>query len=62
VEQLDICHLVGNYHMADGVIVYIPASRVLVEADQTTQNWNFNWRGDPGCPVHYNRLLPAGAH
>ena len=32
--------------MADGVIVYVPASRVLVEADQTTQNWDYNWWGD----------------
>ncbi len=116
-NELDIYHIVGNYHMADGVIVYVPASRVLVEADQTTQNWDFNWWGDslmnnieyrklkvdtvlavhgqqpmplaevvsaierqvrntqafcrraaeaqffqPGCPVHYNRPLPAGAN
>jgi len=116
-NEVDIYHIVGNYHMADGVIVYVPASRVLVEADQTTQNWDFNWWGDslmnnieyrnikvdtvlavhgqqpvplaevvsaierqvrntqafcrraaeaqffqPGCPVHYNRPLPAGAN
>jgi glyoxylase-like metal-dependent hydrolase (beta-lactamase superfamily II) len=45
-NEVDIYHVVGNYHMADGVIVYLPASRVLVEADQTTQNWDFNWWGD----------------
>jgi glyoxylase-like metal-dependent hydrolase (beta-lactamase superfamily II) len=45
-NEVDIYHIVGNYHMADGVIVYLPASRVLVEADQTTQNWDFNWWGD----------------
>jgi hypothetical protein len=42
-NEVDIYHLIGNYHMADGVIVHVPASRVLVEGDLTTQNWDFNW-------------------
>jgi glyoxylase-like metal-dependent hydrolase (beta-lactamase superfamily II) len=45
-NEIDIYHIVGNYHMADGVIVYVPASNVLVEADLTTQEWDFNWWGD----------------
>jgi hypothetical protein len=116
-NQLDIYHIVGNYHMADGVIVYAPASRILAEADQTTQNWDFNWWADslmnnidyrrikvdtvlavhgqkplplaevvsaierqvrntqafcrraaearffqPGCPLQYNRPLPAASN
>jgi len=116
-NQLEIYHLVGNYHMADGVIVYAPASRLLAEADQTTQNWDFNWWADslmnnidyrrikvdtvlavhgqkplplaevvsaierqvrntqafcrraaearffqPGCPLQYNRPLPAASN
>ena len=32
--------------MADGVIVHVPASNILVEADLTTQNWDYNWWGD----------------
>jgi hypothetical protein len=32
--------------MADGVIVHVPASNLLVEADLTTQDWDFNWWGD----------------
>jgi hypothetical protein len=32
--------------MADGVLVHVPASKVLVEADLTTQEWDFNWWGD----------------
>ena len=33
--------------MADGVIVHVPASNLLVEADSlTTQDWDFNWWGD----------------
>jgi glyoxylase-like metal-dependent hydrolase (beta-lactamase superfamily II) len=113
-NEIDIYHIVGNYHMADGVIVHVPASNLLVEADLTTQNWDFNWWGDsfmnnieyrkikvdtnlavhaqkpfplaevvsaierqvrntqafcrraadaqffqPGCPIQYNRPLPA---
>ncbi|HEY7186837.1 MAG TPA: hypothetical protein VH436_09820 [Vicinamibacterales bacterium] len=116
-NEIDIYHIVGNYHMADGVIVHVPASNLLVEADLTTQEWDFNWWGDslmnnieyrkikvatnlavhsqkpyplsevvsaierqvrntqafcrraaeaqffqPGCPIQYNRPLPAGAN
>ena len=43
---IDIYHLIGNYHMADVVIVHVPASRVVVEGDLTTQNWDYNWWGD----------------
>jgi glyoxylase-like metal-dependent hydrolase (beta-lactamase superfamily II) len=45
-NEVDIYHIVGNYHMADGVIVHVPASNLLVEADLTTQDWDYNWWGD----------------
>ena len=45
-NEVDIYHIIGNYHMADGVIVHVPASKLLVEADLTTQDWDFNWWGD----------------
>jgi hypothetical protein len=45
-NEIDIYHLIGNYHMADAVIVHVPASRLLVEGDLTTQNWDYNWWGD----------------
>jgi len=45
-NEIDIYHLVGNYHMANGVIVHVPASRLLIEGDLTTQNWDYNWWGD----------------
>ena len=45
-NEIDIYHIVGNYHMADGVIVHVPASNLLVEADLSTQEWDFNWWGD----------------
>jgi hypothetical protein len=45
-NEIDIYHIVGNYHMADGVIVHVPASSLLAEADLTTQEWDYNWWGD----------------
>jgi glyoxylase-like metal-dependent hydrolase (beta-lactamase superfamily II) len=45
-NEIDIYHIVGNYHMADGVIVHVPRSNLLIEADLTTQEWDFNWWGD----------------
>ena len=45
-NEIDIYHVLGNYHMADGVIVHVPASNVLVEGDLSTQDWDFNWWGD----------------
>jgi hypothetical protein len=46
INEIDIYHIVGNYHMADGVIVHVPASNLLAEADLTTQEWDYNWWGD----------------
>jgi hypothetical protein len=103
--------------MANAVIVHVPASRLLIEGDLTTQNWDYNWWGDsvmnnidyrkikvdtvlsvhgqkplplaeivaaierqvrdtqafcrraaeaqffqPGCPMQYNRPLPAASN
>ena len=45
-NEVDIYHIIDNYHMADGVIVHVPASSLLVEGDLTTQDWDFNWWGD----------------
>jgi len=45
-NEIDIYHIIGNYHMADGVIVHVPKANLLVEADLTTQEWDFNWWGD----------------
>jgi glyoxylase-like metal-dependent hydrolase (beta-lactamase superfamily II) len=45
-NEVDIYHVIGNYHMADGVIVHVPRFNLLVEADLTTQEWDFNWWGD----------------
>jgi hypothetical protein len=45
-NEVDIYHIIDNYHMADGVIMHVPASNLLVEGDLTTQDWDFNWWGD----------------
>jgi hypothetical protein len=45
-NEVDIYHIIGNYHMADGVVAHVPASNLFVEADLTTQEWDFNWWGD----------------
>jgi glyoxylase-like metal-dependent hydrolase (beta-lactamase superfamily II) len=45
-NEIDIYHVLDNYHMADGVIVHVPASNLLVEGDLSTQDWDFNWWGD----------------
>jgi glyoxylase-like metal-dependent hydrolase (beta-lactamase superfamily II) len=45
-NEIHLYHVVGNYHMADALIVHVPASNLLVEADLTTQEWDFNWWGD----------------
>jgi glyoxylase-like metal-dependent hydrolase (beta-lactamase superfamily II) len=56
-NEIDIYHVLGNYHMADGVIVHVPASNLLVEADLTTQNWDYNWWGDSLMNnVEYRRI------
>jgi glyoxylase-like metal-dependent hydrolase (beta-lactamase superfamily II) len=56
-NEVDIYHIVGNYHMADGVIVHVPASNLLVEADLTTQDWDFNWWGDSSMNnIEYRKI------
>ncbi|HTM02472.1 MAG TPA: hypothetical protein VL173_03135 [Vicinamibacterales bacterium] len=56
-NEIDIYHVIGNYHMADGVIVHVPRSNLLVEADLTTQDWDFNWWGDSLMNnIEYRRL------
>jgi len=44
-NEVDIYHVIGNNHMADAVLAHVPASSLLVEADLTTQNWDYQWWG-----------------
>ena len=42
---VDIYHVINNNHMASGLIAHVPAHRLLVEADLTTPNWDYQWWG-----------------
>jgi hypothetical protein len=44
-NEVDIYHVIGNNHMADAVLAHVPAASLLVEADLTTQNWDYQWWG-----------------
>lgn len=43
--EVDIYHVIANNHMANGVMAYVPEHRMLVEADLTTQDWDYQWWG-----------------
>ena len=43
--EVDIYHVINNNHMASGLIAHVPAQRLLVEADLTTPNWDYQWWG-----------------
>jgi hypothetical protein len=44
-NEVDIYHVIANNHMADGLMAHVPASSILVEADLTTQDWDYQWWG-----------------
>ena len=41
--RVDVYHAVGDTHMAEAVIGYIPGPRIFMEGDFTTYNWDWNW-------------------
>jgi hypothetical protein len=43
--EVDIYHVINNNHMASGLMAHVPAHRLLVEADLTTPNWDYQWWG-----------------
>lgn len=44
-NEIDIYHVIANNHMADGVLIHVPRHHILVEADLTTENWDYQWWG-----------------
>jgi hypothetical protein len=44
-NEVDIYHVINNNHMASGLMAHVPAHRLLVEADLTTPNWDYQWWG-----------------
>jgi hypothetical protein len=42
-QRLDIYHAVGDFHMSDGLIAYLPNEKILMEGDFTDETWAWNW-------------------
>jgi glyoxylase-like metal-dependent hydrolase (beta-lactamase superfamily II) len=69
--DIDVYRVVANSHMADGLMVYVPRERLLVQGDLFDINWEVYWWGssymdnvrfrnlqvDRDVPVH-GRILP----
>jgi glyoxylase-like metal-dependent hydrolase (beta-lactamase superfamily II) len=43
--RVDVYHAVGHLHMAEAVFAYIPGSRIFLEGDFTTHDWDWHWWG-----------------
>jgi glyoxylase-like metal-dependent hydrolase (beta-lactamase superfamily II) len=68
---IDVYRVVANSHMADGLMVYVPRDRLLVQGDLFDVSWDVYWWGssyldnvkhrgiqvDRDVPVH-GRVLP----
>jgi glyoxylase-like metal-dependent hydrolase (beta-lactamase superfamily II) len=69
--EIDVYRVVANSHMADGLMVYVPRDRLVVQGDLFDVNWEVYWWGssyldnvthrklqvDRDVPVH-GRILP----
>jgi glyoxylase-like metal-dependent hydrolase (beta-lactamase superfamily II) len=69
--EIDVYRVVANTHMADGLMVYVPRDRLLVQGDLFDVSWEIYWWGssymdnvkfrnlqvDRDVPVH-GRVLP----
>ncbi|HEX5048958.1 MAG TPA: MBL fold metallo-hydrolase, partial [Gammaproteobacteria bacterium] len=42
-HRLDVYHSVGDFHMSDALIAYLPKEKILMEGDFTDDTWTFNW-------------------
>jgi hypothetical protein len=42
-QRLEIYHVVGHAHMANGVFAYIPAARIMMEGDLGDAEWTWHW-------------------
>jgi glyoxylase-like metal-dependent hydrolase (beta-lactamase superfamily II) len=43
MQRLDIYHAVGDFHMSDAVIAYLPKEKIIMEGDFTDEGWTWNW-------------------
>ncbi len=42
-HRLDIYHAVGDFHMSDALIAYLPKEKIIMEGDFTDETWAYNW-------------------
>lgn len=42
-RRLEVYHAVGDFHMADALIAYLPREKIIMEGDFTDDGWTFNW-------------------
>jgi glyoxylase-like metal-dependent hydrolase (beta-lactamase superfamily II) len=42
-RRVDIYHAVGDFHMSDALIAYLPEEKIIMEGDFTDETWAFNW-------------------
>ena len=42
-QRLEIYHVLGHSHMANGVFAYVPAAKVMMEGDLGDAGWTWHW-------------------
>ncbi|MEP7313651.1 MAG: MBL fold metallo-hydrolase [Pseudomonadota bacterium] len=42
-QRLEILHVLGHTHMANGVFAYLPAARIMMEGDFGDAEWTWHW-------------------
>jgi glyoxylase-like metal-dependent hydrolase (beta-lactamase superfamily II) len=42
-HRLEVYHSVGDFHMSDALIAYLPKEKILMEGDFTDETWMWNW-------------------
>jgi glyoxylase-like metal-dependent hydrolase (beta-lactamase superfamily II) len=42
-HRLEVYHSVGDFHMSDALIAYLPREKILMEGDFTDDGWTWNW-------------------
>lgn len=46
MRRLELYHAVGHMHMSDALIGYLPREKILMEADFSDENYEYNWWGN----------------
>jgi hypothetical protein len=42
-QKLDVYHVLGHSHMANGVLAYLPEHRIMMEGDLGDEAWTWHW-------------------